>query len=116
MFCKNCGNTVNDKAIVCLHCGVQLNELQKNNSKDNGNILAIVGFVLSFFIAIAGLVCSLIGYNKAVKEGTEHKGLALAGIIISISSMALSLILYITVLRNLSFFFSQLGEMLLIYS
>lgn len=62
--------------------------------KDRSNPIAIIGFILSFFVTVAGLVCSIIGYNRAVKEGLDNKGLALAGIIISAVSMALSFILY----------------------
>jgi len=48
------------------------------------NTLAIVGFVLSFFISLAGLICSCIGLKKANTEfGGNGKGLAIAGIVIS---------------------------------
>ncbi|MDE6398649.1 MAG: hypothetical protein K2L51_04950 [Clostridiales bacterium] len=97
MFCKNCGSNVDEKAVVCPHCGVQVGEMQPSKTVDRSNTIAIVGFVLSFFIALAGLICSIIGYKKAVKEGCDHKGLALAGIIISIVSMALVFLFYIII-------------------
>ena len=99
MFCKNCGKEVNNNAIICPHCGVQVGAMKSNESGEN--TIAIVGFVLSFIIAIAGLICSVVGYRKAVTEGAPHKGLALAGIIISVASMALVIILYITVFSTL---------------
>ncbi len=47
------------------------------------NTLAIVGFVLSFFVSLAGLICSCIGLKKANTEfGGNGKGLAIAGIVI----------------------------------
>jgi len=93
MFCKNCGKEISDNAFVCPHCGVQTGKI--TSSEDKKNTIAIVGFVLSFFIAIAGLVCSIIGYKKAKNEGYENGGLALAGIIISAIEIALVVILYI---------------------
>lgn len=36
MFCKNCGQEIDDKAVICPHCGVS----QKDNSSvsDSGSI------------------------------------------------------------------------------
>lgn len=90
MFCNNCGSQIDDKAVICPHCGVPVRGVTQ---PDKGNPLAIVGFILSFFIAIAGLICSILGYQKCKKEGAPYKGLALAGIIISAVSWALALIL-----------------------
>lgn len=100
MFCKNCGKEINDDAVICPNCGVQVRQFQ--NEKDvraqsNENTIAVVGFVFSFLIAIVGLICSIVGFKNAVKEGAPHKGLALAGIIISAVSMVLAFIIYIAV-------------------
>ncbi|MFH1400471.1 MAG: DUF4190 domain-containing protein [Nanoarchaeota archaeon] len=46
------------------------------------NTLAIVGFILSFVFALAGLVVSIIAFNQVKKSGEGGRGLALAGIII----------------------------------
>ena len=92
MFCNNCGNQIDDRAVICPHCGVPVRGAAQT---EKGNPLAIVGFILSFFIAIAGLICSILGYQKCKKEGVPYKGLALAGIIISAVSMALALVILI---------------------
>ncbi len=109
MFCHNCGKEIDDNAFVCPHCGVIVgnkdaangtNANSANTNATNGtnaqttgsNTIATVGFVLSFFIAIAGLICSIIGYRNAPQYGGKGKGLALAGIIISAVSMAIALI------------------------
>ncbi len=49
------------------------------------NVFAIIGFVLSFFsyVAIAGLVFSIIGLKQCNKTQEKGKGLAIAGIVIS---------------------------------
>ncbi|HIZ64142.1 MAG TPA: zinc ribbon domain-containing protein, partial [Firmicutes bacterium] len=46
MFCKNCGKEIDDKAIVCPYCGVQVQSLPTQQNKTN--TLAIVGFIFAF--------------------------------------------------------------------
>ena len=98
MFCKNCGKEVDDRAVVCPNCGVQLAEMDSNKSSNETCTMAIVGFILSFFVSIAGLICSIIGYKKCKEENLNGKGLAIAGIIISVASMVLVVILYVIVI------------------
>ena len=146
MFCKNCGKEIDDNAIVCPHCGVQVRAVNDQNgqpyngqpyngqpyngqpngqpyngqpyngqpyngqpyngqpygqqdyvpgqnSQTNSNGIAIVGFVFSFLFALVGLICSIIGFKNATKDGAPHKGLALAGIIISAINMVAGFIL-----------------------
>lgn len=101
MFCKFCGHEIADNAIICVHCGRATDQYATVNKAtqttapvaNKQNTIAIVGFVLSFIIALAGLICSIIGYRKAKNEGLDGGSLALAGIIISAVSMGLSIIL-----------------------
>lgn len=92
MFCKNCGREISENAAVCPHCGVQVGRLS-NGGETEGNVIAIVGFVFAFLVPIVGLICSIIGYNKA-KAGAPYKGLALAGIIISVVDIGLSIMVF----------------------
>ncbi|HEU0206845.1 MAG TPA: DUF4190 domain-containing protein [Pseudolysinimonas sp.] len=46
------------------------------------NTLAIVGFVLSFFVSVAGIICSHIALGQIKRTGEGGRGLALAGVII----------------------------------
>ena len=95
MFCKNCGKEVNDNAVICPHCGVQLAQLKGGKAEEESkanNSMAIIGFVLSFFISIAGLICSIIAYKKCRDEGLSGKGFAIAGIAISAASMVIAFI------------------------
>lgn len=57
--------------------------------------MAIAGFVLSFFCSLLGLIFSIIGYNECKNSGgaVTGEGLALAGIIISIVSLVLGIML-----------------------
>ncbi len=101
MFCNNCGKEIDDNAVVCPHCGVAVNMKSYNSQfqpQTDSNTIAIIGFVFSFLFALVGLICSIIGFNKAKNEGAPHRGLALAGIIISAVSIGLSILLYIIII------------------
>lgn len=51
----------------------------------NNKSLAILGFVLSFFVSIAGLIISAVALKKFKESGeTDGKGFATAGLIIGI--------------------------------
>ena len=106
MFCKNCGKEVSDNAVICPNCGVATDNYMKTNAQPaQKNTMAIVGFILSFFVTIAGLIISIIAYKNAKKPeyNGDGKSFALAGIIISAVSMGLSLvigIIYSVILFN----------------
>ena len=102
MYCKNCGSQIDDRAVVCPHCGVPVNAATSanNSGAQEGNTIAIVGFVLSFFFALVGLICSVMGYNKCKNEGAPYKGFAIAGIVISAVSMATALLAVIIVVAT----------------
>lgn len=94
MYCSNCGNEIHENAVVCIHCGCAV----KNTStpqetatpKQQYNVLAIVGFIMAFFMPLAGLICSIIGYKRADRDfNGAQKGLALAGTIISAIALAI---------------------------
>ena len=89
MFCKYCGKEIDDRAVICPHCGVAVTNDALTPSSGKMNALAIVGFVLSFFVSIAGLICSIIGRKQCIKRGEGGSGLALAGIVISAVGMAI---------------------------
>ena len=95
MYCKNCGTEINDNAVICPHCGVATDNYAKSTAvSEQKNTLALVGFILSFFVALAGLIVSIIAYKNAKKPefNGDGKNFALAGIIISAVSMGIGLI------------------------
>ncbi len=109
MYCKNCGKEIDDKAAICVYCGVPTSAYVRLDGQadipEQNNVMAIVGFVLSFFVAVAGLICSIIGYRNVPKYGGKGRGFALAGIIISIVSI-IGTVIYICI--ALSFLFSAM--------
>ena len=95
MFCKNCGSQIDDNAVVCPHCGVPTGTrgIAPENERRSNNF-AIAGFVLSFFIALLGLIFSILGLRKAGECGGSGRGLSIAGIIIAILNMIGAVIIY----------------------
>ena len=95
MFCKNCGQELNDNAVICPHCGVATDNYAKSTAvTEQKNTMALIGFILSFFVALAGLIVSIIAYKNAKKPefNGDGKSFALAGIIISAVSLGISFI------------------------
>ena len=68
---------------------IKLYFVEKNSGS---NIYAIIGFVLSFFIPLAGFVVSIIWLKKS-KELIDGRGLSIAGIIISSVWLFISLLI-----------------------
>ncbi len=61
MFCKNCGQEIDDKAMICPHCGVSQNQ---NEVVDNG------GFgwgILGCCLPVVGLVLYLVWKDSKPK-------------------------------------------------
>ncbi len=88
MFCPKCGKDIRDDSVVCPYCGTQVG-MPVQQQPTRSNTVAIVGFIFAFFIPLVGLICSIIGVNNAKNCGGSGKGLAIAGIIISIVMMIL---------------------------
>lgn len=111
MFCPKCGNQLPEDSVFCAFCGTPVTATP-NAQKDEffedvrpaaqpvqpaqpaaqqtqpdkltgSNTLAIVGFILAFFSAIPGLICSIIGFRKSKEYvGDNGRGLAIAGIVL----------------------------------
>lgn len=119
MFCKNCGKQIDDNSVVCPYCGAETKsqataqqpqyqqpqyqqpqyqqpQYQQQYSEKRSNSYAIAGFVLAFFFALLGLIFSIIGLRKVDECGGSGKGLAIAGIVLSILSMIGAFIIMIT--------------------
>lgn len=133
MFCKYCGKQLDDNAKFCPECGAKIIEENApkpetddffkdaplpaetkaptapapHSSSDDPfekmNILALVGLYLAFACPIAGLICSIIGFNQCSQTKEGGKGFALAGIIVSAVFIVLSIV---AVSAILSLFFN----------
>ena len=100
-FCAKCGSEMEKDATFCANCGTSADgkaEAKVVESSSNGetrNGMATAGFILSFFVPVLGLIFSIVGLNKANQLGGNGRGLAKAGLILSIIWMVLSVIAYI---------------------
>ena len=106
MFCKNCGKEIDEKAVICIHCGCAVEPMvEPTTSTAKVSVCAIIGFCLSlvglFLPGWAGILCevaalilSIIGVNEA-KKGKKLKGLAIAGIAISAAGFVICIIVII---------------------
>lgn len=83
MNCNKCGAPITDGMSVCNNCGAPV--MRRNGIAIAGMILSIVALALSWipyfglFLAIAGLVLSIIG---ATKRNASGKGRAIVGIVL----------------------------------
>ncbi len=76
------------------------NQPHNNPAPSQTNGFAIAGFICSFFIAILGLIFSCIGLSVAKKMNGRGKGLACAGLVLSIIKLAFILLPILYVLFN----------------
>ncbi len=92
-YCIRCGSTILDEAVICPYCGCA----QGTQKREGTNGMAIAGFVCSFLIPLLGLIFGGIGLKTANKTG-NGRGLSIAGIIISIFSMAVYFIMLLVIM------------------
>lgn len=85
MFCSECGNEVNEKAIVCPNCGVPTEKGKKQIEKPTEYIEPKIG---RGWAAIASLL--IVGLGQML-QGRVGRGLAwlLGGIVIGIITMGI---------------------------
>ena len=96
-YCSKCGAELLDEAVMCPHCGAQVEMESKTDKKgakygQPKNTMALVGFIFSFFIPLVGLILGIMGLVKAKDYNDDKKGLAIAAIIISVAMMIFNFI------------------------
>lgn len=91
MYCTNCGKEIDDKASICIHCGVSTNNLSETTDKG--------GFgwgVLGCCVPLVGLILFI------VWKDTKPKSAKAAGIGALISTICI--ILFYVLIFVLGFF------------
>ncbi len=95
-FCPNCGKEVNENAVICVNCGVALNNQNIVDETNKTNSLAVAGFVTSIvsliinlwgLVGLISLILSVIGLVQISNKQEKGKGLAIAGTIIGFISI-----------------------------
>ena len=106
-FCTYCGKEIDENDNVCGYCGNAINKnntevinIVNNTNKTDG--FATAGFVLSLvsffccgFTSVIALIFSIVGLVNCNKHGTNGKGLAISGIVISTILIFVPGVLYI---------------------
>ena len=113
-FCTNCGKEIAEGNTVCASCGTpvegavaaaQPTVVVNNNTPTAAkptNGLAIAGFVTSLVsgilccgsISVISLILSIVGAVKAKDLGGSGKGMAIAGIVISVIGIIILMALF----------------------
>ena len=69
MFCKTCGKEINDKAVICVHCGCSVVDEKKDPPKKKKKKLPIIVAVLIFLIVMIAAIGS--GETEPSTEETK---------------------------------------------
>lgn len=99
--CQYCGTMVPVDTKICPVCNQEAGDKKVEEAPApapvpvGNNIFAILGLVGAFVCAIAGIILSIIGLNKAKALDGKGKGLAIAGLIISIISTVVQVLLVV---------------------
>jgi cell shape-determining protein MreD len=81
MYCKYCGQEVNDDAVICIHCGRSLRDVSLSSQADTGSI----GWgVLGFFFPLVGLILYLVWKIERPKTANMAGKGALIGVIVDV--------------------------------
>ena len=106
MFCQKCGSEIQDDAIVCAFCGTEVKKQEAPKAESYQpateaappvtSVFSILALVGSFIAPIVGLIFSIIGLTKYKADvQPSDRARCIAGLIISIVSWVINLIIYI---------------------
>lgn len=78
MYCKHCGKEVDDKAVVCIHCGCALDNWQIPPMPENPEYMEPktgIGVLLSLLLGCIGLLIGICLYpSQTIARKTFIKG------------------------------------------
>ena len=60
-FCANCGSEVNPGAIICTNCGAGIKSMANASGEQKSKLIAVL---LAFFLGSIGIHDFYLGYNK----------------------------------------------------
>lgn len=87
MYCKNCGNEVNDNAVVCLKCGAAVNSVNQDLAGGKDWLTSL-------------LLCFFLGYFGIHRFYTGHTAIGVIQLLTFGGCGIWTLIDFITILTN----------------
>ena len=101
MFCKNCGEQIDDKAFVCPKCGVAT-----GNTTSNAVDASSVGFsILGFFLPLIGLIMWLVWKDSMPLRAKSCGKGALIGVIVEVVLGVISGIIMGSLLGSMMYYY-----------
>ena len=69
MYCVRCGKNIDEGSKYCTSCGYPVNGKVKeeHETKDNAQVISILGMIFSFIITVIGLILNIISICKCSK-------------------------------------------------
>lgn len=95
MFCRKCGQEIDDEAVVCIHCGCATKDVQPQPAQvvnpSHNEPKTILGVVSALFLGLIGLIIGICAYP----EGTvARKTFIKAWVITWVVSLVICVVLY----------------------
>ena len=95
MYCSNCGQKVDDNAVVCVNCGCAINK-PANTKKEHGESKALLGVIAALFLGLIGLLIGVLAYpDNTIARKTFIKGWLITYIVEIVASIFLGIIVYV---------------------
>lgn len=99
MFCRNCGNKVDENAYICVNCGVVIeNEKKQTKKKKSGNIsgiFSIIFGIMAFILSAASFTVDIsnVGMYTEIYEKIGYAiGFTLFSIILTLIALIFALV------------------------
>ncbi|MGM9882355.1 MAG: hypothetical protein ACI31S_05885 [Bacilli bacterium] len=106
MYCRNCGNKVDENAYVCVNCGVLLqkdnNYVRRKVVNNNNSVTGIISIVfasISLFFCLCGFICGDISSAGMYTTVFERISFALGYNIFQLFFATISFILSLTKIK-----------------
>lgn len=109
-FCPNCGNQIDDKAVLCVNCGTTVTPVAQQGKDSTGMIvekvfmiLGCVGDVITYLATIANLLLAF-GIVGFVSYGTNDPDAGIPLLICGVMAIILIALMVLNIVLTISYF------------
>lgn len=89
MFCRNCGQQIDDRAVICVHCGCAVND----DMPKSDDVPSVGLNILSFLLPIVGLVLYATHYKETPNKAKSMLTWAIVSMVIGVLLYSCALVL-----------------------